>query len=57
MGINSDLPLDERHLAFNKMLSLPAVFPRLRVEYLLNCLSRIPAIVVDWGYIMHQLIA
>ena len=54
--INSDLPLDERHLAFNKMLSLPAAFPRLRGEYLLNCLSRIPAIVFAWGYIMHQLI-
>ena len=54
--INSDLPLDERHLALNKMLSLAAVFPRLRGEYLLNCLARIPAIVVHWGYIMHQLI-
>ena len=46
MGFDSDLPLDERHLAFDKLLSLPAVFGRLRREILLGpCLSRIQVIV------------
>ena len=30
MGINSDLPLDERHLAFNKMFHWRQCFPPAR---------------------------